>query len=75
MQQQVQLGAITGDAGEGAAIGATAGGMRGVRKGRQAQAQQNEQAQANATATEEEIKNTFIKAFSVCIEGKGYTIK
>ena len=69
------IGAITGDAGEGAAIGATAGGMRGVRKGRQAQAQQNEQAQANATATEEEIKNTFIKAFSVCIEGKGYTIK
>ncbi len=69
------IGAITGDAGEGAAIGAAAGGMRGVRKGRQAQAQQNEQAQANATATEEEIKNTFIKAFSVCIEGKGYTVK
>jgi len=69
------IGAIAGDAGTGAAIGAAAGGMRGVRGGRQAQAQQNQQAQANATATEEEIKNTFIKAFSACIEGKGYTVK
>ena len=69
------IGAIAGDAGMGAAIGATAGGMRGLRGGRQAQAQQNQQAQANATATEEEIKNTFVKAFSVCIEGKGYTVK
>jgi hypothetical protein len=69
------IGAITGDAGQGAAIGATAGGMRGLRGGRQAQAQQNQQAQANAAATEENIKNTFIKAFSVCIEGKGYTVK
>ena len=69
------IGAIAGDAGKGAAIGATAGGMRGVRGGRQAQAQQNQQAQANADAAEEEIKNTFIKAFSVCIEGKGYTVK
>lgn len=69
------IGAIAGDAGKGAAIGATAGGLRGVRGGRQAQNQQNQQAQANAAATEEEIKNTFKKAFSVCIEGKGYTIK
>lgn len=69
------IGAITGDAGKGAAIGATAGGMRGLGRGRQAQAQQNQQAQANAAAAEDDIKNTFIKAFSVCIEGKGYTIK
>jgi len=69
------IGAITGDAGEGAAIGATAGAMRGVRAGRQAQAQQNQQAQANVAAAEEETKNTFRKAFSACIEGKGYTVK
>ena len=69
------IGAIAGDAGEGAAIGAAAGGMRGVRSGKQAQAQQNQQAQADATAAEEEIKNTFRKAFSACIEGKGYTVK
>ena len=69
------IGAIAGDAGKGAAIGATAGGMRGIRAGSQAQAQQNQQAQANAAAAEEETKNTFRKAFSACIEGKGYTVK
>jgi hypothetical protein len=69
------IGAIAGDAGKGAAIGATAGAMGGMRQGRQAQAQQNQQAEANAAAAEQEIWNTFIKAFSVCIEGKGYTIK
>ena len=63
-QDKAAIGAITGDAGQGAAIGATAGGMHGVRAGRQAQAQQNQQAQANAAAAEEDIKNTFIKAFS-----------
>jgi hypothetical protein len=69
------IGAIAGDAGKGAAIGAAAGGMRGRRGGQQAQDQQNQQAQANATATEDELKNTFVKAFSVCVEGKGYTVK
>lgn len=71
----VAIGAIAGDAGKGAAIGATAGGLRGARAGRQGQAQQNQQAQANAAAAEEEIKNKFKKAFSACMEGKGYTIK
>jgi len=69
------IGAIAGDASKGAAIGAAAGGMRGMRGGQQAQAQQNQQAQADAAAAEQELKNTFIKAFSVCIEGKGYTVK
>ena len=69
------IGAIAGDAGKGAAIGATAGAMKGMRSGRQAQAKQNQQAQAQAAATEDETKNTFIKAFSACLEGKGYTVK
>ena len=69
------IGAIAGDAGKGAAIGATAGAMAGRRQGKQAQAQANQQSQAQATATEQEMKNSFNKAFSVCIEGKGYTIK
>jgi len=68
------IGAIAGDAGEGAAIGATAGAMRGRRAGKQAQAQQNQQAVANAEAAEEETINTFKKAFSACLSGKGYTI-
>ena len=69
------IGAIAGDAGKGAAIGATAGAMGGLRGGRAAQAQQNQQAQANAAAAEADVKNTYIKAFSACIEGKGYTVK
>jgi hypothetical protein len=69
------IGAIAGDAGKGAAIGATAGAMRGARAGRQAQSQQNQQAQNQAAATEDEIKQSFIKAFSACLEGKGYTVK
>ncbi len=69
------IGAIAGDAGKGAAIGATAGALAGRRQGKQAQAQANQQAQAQATATEQEMKNSFNKAFSVCIEGKGYTVK
>lgn len=69
------IGSISGDAGEGAAIGAIAGGVAGRRKGKQAQAQQNQQAQATATATDQAKTDSFKKAFSVCIEGKGYTIK
>jgi hypothetical protein len=69
------VGAITGDAGTGAAVGATAGAIGGRRQGKQAQAQQNQQAQAAAAKTEQQMKDDYKKAFSVCIEGKGYTIK
>ncbi len=69
------VGAIAGDAGKGAAIGATAGGMKGVGRGRQQQAQQNEQAQASAAATDQAKVDSYKKAFSACIEGKGYTVK
>jgi len=69
------LGSISGNAGEGAAAGAIVGGLAGRRKGKQAQAQQNQQAQAAATATDQAKIDSFKKAFTVCIEGKGYTIK
>jgi hypothetical protein len=69
------IGAIAGDAGKGAAIGATAGAMGGRRAGKQGQAQANQQAQAQAAGNEQAMKDSFKKAFSVCIEGKGYTIK
>jgi hypothetical protein len=69
------IGAITGDAGKGAAVGAAAGAMAGRRQGKQAQAQANQQAQASAAKSEQAMKDDFQKAFSVCIEGKGYTIK
>lgn len=69
------IGAIAGDAGKGAAIGAVAGGLSGRRQGKQAQAQANQQSQAQAAATDAQMKETFQKAFAVCLEGKGYTIK
>lgn len=69
------IGAIAGDAGEGAAIGAVAGGLAGRRQGKQAQAQANEQAEASVAAQEQQMRDSFKKAFSVCIEGKGYTVK
>lgn len=68
------IGAITGDAGEGAAVGATVGAMRGRRAGMAAQDQQNQQSQANAAAAEQEVKDTYIKAFTACMQGKGYTV-
>ena len=71
----VAIGAIAGDAGKGAAIGAVAGALGGRRQGKQAQEQQNQQAQDNAAKAEQDMKDTFKKAFSVCMEGKGYTIK
>jgi hypothetical protein len=69
------VGAIAGDAGEGAAIGAVAGGVKGRRAGKQAQAQANQQAQADVANKEKELKDSFIKGFSACLEGKGYTLK
>lgn len=69
------IGAITGDAGEGAAVGAVVGGLAGRRQGQAAQAQANQQSQATATAEEQAMKDSFKKAFTVCMEGKAYTIK
>jgi len=69
------IGAIAGDAGKGAAIGAVVGGMRGRRAkvvGDANEQQQNEQA---AAAKEKELLDNFKKAFSACMEGKGYTVK
>lgn len=69
------IGAITGDAGEGAAVGAVVGGLSGRRAGKAQQAQANQKSEAEVTAQEQKMKDDFKKAFSVCIEGKGYTIK
>lgn len=69
------IGAIAGDAGQGAAIGAVVGGLAGRRQAKQAQAEANQQGQQQAAAKEQAMKDSFKKAFTVCIEGKGYTIK
>lgn len=69
------VGAIAGDAGKGAAIGATVGAARGIgaKKGGDAQQQQaNDQAAANASA---DLAADYNKAFSACMEAKGYSVK
>ncbi len=69
------IGAIAGDAGKGAAIGAVVGGVRGRRSkvaGDQRQQQANDQA---AAAASQNASNDYNKAFTACMEGKGYTVK
>jgi len=69
------IGAIAGDTGEGAAIGAVLGALRGRRakvSHDQQQQKQNNQAAANQ---EKAMSDDYKKAFSVCMEGKGYTVK
>jgi hypothetical protein len=67
----VAIGAIAGDAGKGAAIGAVAG-RRAKKVGDAQQQQANDQAAANQQTV---MSDSFKKAFTVCMEGKGYTVK
>jgi len=65
------IGAIAGDAGKGAAIGAVGGTIIGgmqARKNRAAREKQAEQAKSGTL-------QHFSKAFGVCMEGRGYTVK
>jgi hypothetical protein len=71
----VAIGAIAGDAGKGAAIGAVAGGLMGRRAGKEHQAEANQKATDDVKNKEAAMKDSFIKAFSACMEGKGYTVK
>jgi hypothetical protein len=74
------IGAVAGDAGKGAAIGATAGVMAGgakKRRAKKAAAQQQQQAEQNgqqqAAAIDQQKLDTFKKAYSACVQGRGYT--
>jgi hypothetical protein len=65
------IGAIAGDAGKGAAIGAVAGTMAGG-----ARARHNQQAQKQAAQAQKQgAIDTYYRAHSACMEGRGYTIK
>jgi hypothetical protein len=69
------IGAITGNAGDGAAVGALSGAMAGRRSRVNRSRSQKAQSQQAAANKEKELINNFKKAFSACIEGKGYTVK
>lgn len=77
------VGAVVGeiandDAGKGAAAGAAggvlAGGMRSREKRRQQTEAQQQQAQQQEAAYAQK-KGTYTRAYSACMEAKGYTVK
>jgi hypothetical protein len=69
------IGAIAGDAGKGAAIGAAAGAMRGNRHRRMRQSYGQAANEQEAIDKQESMIASFKKAYSACLEGKGYTVK
>ena len=71
----VAIGAIAGDAGKGAAIGAVAGALAGRRARRMGDAYEQQRNNQAATQQQTAMSDSFKKAFTVCLEGKGYTVK
>lgn len=69
------VGAIAGDAGAGAGIGAVAGAAKGRKAKKQAGAQAEQQAVSQAQGQAAGQIDTFKKAMTACLEGKGYTVK
>lgn len=80
------IGAIAGNAGTGAGAGAVAGTMKGGMAQRQANAQSKQQAVAQATAQQKKAAeqlqaehqegiDTFQRAFSACMDARGYSVK
>lgn len=71
----VAIGAIAGDAGKGAAIGAVVGGLAGRRAKKVGDAQEQQANNQAAAQQQTAMTDSFKKAFTVCLEGKGYTVK
>jgi hypothetical protein len=69
------MGAIAGDAGKGAAMGAAGGGILGAVRGRrQGQEQQAVQQQA-AQQQQQQALQEYQRAFTACMEARGYSVK
>jgi hypothetical protein len=69
------VGGIAGDAGTGAGVGAVVGVAKGRQAKKQAKAQAEKQAAEQNKAWAAGQIDTFKKAYSACVEGKGYTVK
>jgi OmpA family protein len=80
------IGAIAGSAGKGAAIGATAGAVAGRRQQKKTEAQAKSQASqqvaqsqqeahAQATAQHQAALDSFKRAFSACMDARGYSVR
>lgn len=68
------VGAIAGNAGKGAAIGAASGGIIGGARRNQSAMEQEKWARQQS-ADYEQRRTTYNRAWSACMEGKGYTVK
>ena len=66
-------GAIAGNAGKGAAIGAAVGGVGGAAR-RSSSEEEYRQHQQQAAAQQNQSKQTFNRAYTVCLEGRGYKV-
>ncbi len=73
----VTVGAIAGDAGKGAAIGAASGALVGGMSKNQQQQQQAQQQKAwsdQQAANYAQQQANFNRAYTVCLQGRGYTV-
>ncbi len=66
-------GAIVGNPGKGAAIGAAVGGVGGAAR-RSSSEEEYRQHQQQAAAQQNQTKQTFNRAYTVCLEGRGYKV-
>ena len=66
-------GAITGDAGKGAAAGAAMGGVVGGFRRRDQRMRQADK-QADTAAATSPGRSAYMRAMSACLQGRGYTV-
>lgn len=66
-------GAIGGNAGKGAAIGAAVGGGMGMMRRHRAEMEYQQEVQVQA-ADRQAAQQKFNRAYTVCLEGKGYKV-
>jgi hypothetical protein len=67
-------GAIGGNAGQGAAIGAGVGALGGLFVRRDAEIAAAAQAQTRANVAEQQQLQTYFRAWTACMQGRGYTV-
>ena len=68
------IGAVAGNAGKGAAIGAASGGIIGGARKSKSNKEQEQYTQEQAAGYEQK-RTTYNRAWGACMEGKGYTVK
>jgi len=71
----IVAGIADGDAGKGAAVGAIGGGVFGGMRDQRRVESQRQQAAAQQSAQMSAMRSDYNRAYSACLEGKGYTVR